>query len=127
LYFPWFAKNTKFLNKKTGGKKPEIGILFFNFSETTLFLKFTCTHTHNNINLFLREIQNVENRKPNYFIKSYLYIPQEVCNPLRTFFFSVFFQRSAVFIVKSENHKQDISPTEKLKHQRPLSKKCYGI
>jgi glycosidase len=45
-----------FLNKKE--KQPEIRILLF-------FLK--CTHTHDNINLFLRETRNFENRKPNYF------------------------------------------------------------
>jgi hypothetical protein len=66
LYFPRFAKNPVFLNKNTGGKKPEIRILFLNFSES-FFLKCTCTRTHDNINLFLRETQNVENRKPNYF------------------------------------------------------------
>jgi hypothetical protein len=41
-------------------------ILFFNFSET-FFIKCPCTHTHDNINLFLRETRNVENRKSNYF------------------------------------------------------------
>jgi hypothetical protein len=66
LYFPRFAKNPLFLNKNTGGKKPEILIQFFIFSET-FFLKCTCTRTHANINLFLRETRNVENRKPNYF------------------------------------------------------------
>jgi hypothetical protein len=43
-----------------------IRILFFNFSET-FFLKCTCTRTHDNINLFLRETRNVENRKHFYF------------------------------------------------------------
>jgi hypothetical protein len=38
-------------------KKPEIRILFFNFCET-FFLKCTCTRTHDNINLFLRETRN---------------------------------------------------------------------
>jgi hypothetical protein len=47
-------------------KKPEIRILLFNF-KGMLFLKCTCTRTHDNINLFLRETRNVENRKPNYF------------------------------------------------------------
>jgi hypothetical protein len=64
--FPGLQKNPVFLHKNTGGKKPEIPILIFNFSET-FFLKCTCTRTHDNINLFLQETQNVENRKPNYF------------------------------------------------------------
>jgi hypothetical protein len=32
-----------------------------------ILLKCTCTRTHDNINLFLRETRNFENRKPNYF------------------------------------------------------------
>jgi hypothetical protein len=32
-----------------------------------VFLNKNCTCTHDNINLFLRETRNVENRKPNYF------------------------------------------------------------
>jgi hypothetical protein len=51
-----------FLNKKPVKKKPEIRILFFNSSEK-FFIKSTCTFTHDNINLFLRETQNGENRK----------------------------------------------------------------
>jgi hypothetical protein len=66
MYFPRFAKHPVFLNKKTVEKQPEIRILFFNFSEA-FFLKWTCTRTHDNINLFLRKTRNVENRKSNYF------------------------------------------------------------
>jgi hypothetical protein len=51
-----FAKNRCF-----SIKKPEIRILFFNSSEK-FFIKSTCTCTHDNINLFLRETQNGENR-----------------------------------------------------------------
>jgi hypothetical protein len=43
-------------------------MLFFNFSET-FFLKCTCTRTHDNINLFLRETRNIENRNPNITLK----------------------------------------------------------
>jgi hypothetical protein len=55
-----------FLIKTPVEKKPEICILFFNFSQT-FFLKCTCTRTHDNINLFLQETRSIENRKPNYF------------------------------------------------------------
>jgi hypothetical protein len=51
-----------FLDKKSVEKKPGIRILFFNFCETFL-IKCTCTRTYDNVNLFLRETQNGENRK----------------------------------------------------------------
>jgi hypothetical protein len=60
-----FAKNPVFLNKNAVEKKPETRILFFNFSETFI-LKCTCTRTHDNINLFLRETRSVENKKLNF-------------------------------------------------------------
>jgi plasmid rolling circle replication initiator protein Rep len=64
--FLGLQKNPVILNKNKCGKKPEIHLLFFNFSKT-FFVKCTCTRTHDNINLFLRETQNVEKRKRNYF------------------------------------------------------------
>jgi hypothetical protein len=63
---PGLQKTRCFSIKTPYGKKPEIRILFFNFS-ATFFLNGTCIRTHDNINLFLRETRNVENKKPNNF------------------------------------------------------------
>jgi hypothetical protein len=52
--FPGLQKTRCFSIKTPEEKQPSI------FNET-FFLKCTCTRTHDNINLFLRETRNVEN------------------------------------------------------------------